>query len=98
LNAEEVASTVWPQLRQIARNNEFAVVARVDLLLGGCYRIGPEELKREMEEKFHGSCFDGAAVHVGILEAGQEYQAPGRGERGVSNGWELLITHIEGRK
>jgi len=98
VDADTIVRNIWPQLRKIAENNEYVTVSRVEMKIGGGYGVDAAAIQAGFDRIFEGSCFDGAAVSVSILPAGQEYQPPGRSDRAVASGWEFLITSIVGRK
>jgi len=98
VHEQSIAKELWPQLRQIAASNNFITVRRVDMMLGESYGAAAESLVQCFDVVFQGSCFDGAAVNITIIHAGQEYLPPGRGDRAVASGWEMLITALEGAK
>ena len=44
-----------------------------------------------------GSLLAGAVIQISLIQAGQTFAAPMLTDRTqTANGWELLITHIEG--
>ena len=98
VNEQSIADELWPQLRQIAASNNFITVRRVDMTLGESFGVATEALVQCFDVVFQGSCFDGAAVNITIIHAGQEYLPPGRGDTAVASGWEMLITKLKGAK
>ena len=93
-----LAKELFPQIKQIAANGGFLKVTRVDLTVGSLHGVSAELLEHSFEHAFAGTRFEGAAVNVTAVDPGDEFRAPGRSDQMRANGWELLITRIEGDK
>jgi len=93
-----LARDLWPQLRKIAERSGFVQVTRIDMIVGSLHGVAADFLAHSFEHAFAGSSFAGARVEITIADPGQEFRAPGRSDRMTANGWELLITRIEGQK
>ena len=70
----------------------------MELVVGMLHGVSAEFLEHSFEHAFEGSCFEGAAVQVQIVEPGQEFTPPGAAEPVAAHGWELLVTRLEGRE
>jgi len=92
------AKGLWPQLQRIAHRGGFRRVTRVDMTVGVLHGVSAEFLRHSFEHAFEGSNFEGATMDITIVEPGDGIIPPGRSEPTMANGWELLITRIEGEE
>lgn len=89
-----LAKELWPQLQRIAQQKGLTRVARLEMTVGLLHGVSADFLAHSFEHAFEGSSFDGAQVHITIVEPGQEYDAR-EGQPAIANGWEILVTLVE---
>ncbi|MFW6132257.1 MAG: hydrogenase/urease maturation nickel metallochaperone HypA [Planctomycetota bacterium] len=96
-----LAKELWPQVRQVAENQGFRRVTRIEMTVGALHGVSADFLAHSFEHAFEADDsgrFADAAVDVATVEPGQTLTAPGADEPQTANGWELMITRIEGDK
>jgi hypothetical protein len=93
-----LARELWHQLQGIAGARGLAKVTRADMTIGELHGFPAGELEDDFERSFAGTLFAGAAVNVTVVSIGQSYTPPGEQQSVEANGWELLITLIEGHE
>ena len=96
MQEHRLAEELWPQLQRIAEAHGYRRVARVDMIVGMLQGVTAESLARSFQHAFMGSGFAGAAMNITVVGPGDEITPPGWSETTAANGWELLITCIEG--
>ena len=91
-----LAKEIWPQIQQIADDNGFSKVTRVDLTVGSLHGVAAEMMAHSLEDHaFCGTIFDGAHVNVTTVDPTATLELP-KQEPTVATGWELMITGMEG--
>ena len=90
-----LAKELWPQLQQIARQKGLTRVRRLEMIVGLLHGVSADFLAHSFEHAFEGSSFEGARVEITIVEPGQEFVVRD-GQAATANGWEILVTVIEG--
>lgn len=98
VNEEQLAAEMFPELEAVAVMRDLAWVTRVEIIVGSMHGVSAKELAEEFERVFADTNFDDAVVEIVIVQPQQEIKAPGRDDMMIANGWELLITKMEGRK
>jgi Zn finger protein HypA/HybF involved in hydrogenase expression len=98
MNEEQLAAEMFPQLEAVAVMRDLAWVTRVEIVVGSMHGVSAKELAEEFEHVFADTSFDDAVVEIVIVQPHEEIKAPGRDNMMIANGWELLITKMEGRK
>lgn len=93
-----LARELWPQLQGIAEMRGLQRVDRVEMIVGLLHGVTADVLVHSLEHTFAGSSFQGAAVVVTVVEAGQEYVPPNSDRRVAASGWEVLVLKMEGRE
>ncbi len=93
-----LAKELWPQLKAIAERGGFVKITRVDMMVGALHAVSADFLAHSFEHAFEGTNFQDAAMNIVVVDPGEEYSAPGRSDTAKANGWELLISRIEGDK
>jgi len=91
-----LAKDFWPQLKGIAEINALSKVTRLEMIVGMLHGVSGEVLSHSFEHVFEGTIFEGAAVQITVVDPGQEFTPPGADESMTANGWELLVTRMEG--
>lgn len=91
-----LAKELWPQLQGIAETNGLKKVTAIEMLVGVLHGVSADFLAHSFEHAFEGTSFDGAAVKITIIDPGSTYASPGTAEKVIANGWELLVSRIEG--
>ena len=91
-----LAKELWPQLQQLAEDKSFAKVTRIDMTVGMLHGVSAEFLAHSFEHAFEDTNFEGAQVNVTIVDPGDELPSQDEGETTNANGWELMVTAIEG--
>ena len=97
VNEQRLAAEMFPELEAVAVMRDLAWVTRVAIVVGSMYGVSAEGLAEEFERVFVDTSFDDAAVEIVIVQPQEEIKAPGRDDMMIANGWELLITKMEGR-
>ncbi len=90
-----LAKELWPQLQQIAQQKGLTRVQKLEMTVGLLHGVSADFLAHSFEHAFEGSLFEGAQVNITIVEPGQEFLVR-EGESTTANGWEILVTSIEG--
>ena len=93
-----LAKELWPQLRRIADSDGFVKVTRVEMIVGMLHGVSADFLAHSFEHAFESTNFQGARMGITIVDPGQQYTPPGAEKPVTADGWELLITRIEGEK
>ena len=94
-----LAKELWPQLRQIAQSNGFVRVTVIDMVIGSLHGVAAEFLRHSfIDHAFTDTVFEGAEMNISITDPGDTFKAPGQSELITANGWELMITRIEGNR
>ena len=94
-----LAKELWPQLQQIAEQNEFTKVTRVEMIVGSLHGVSADFLAHSfVDHAFCGTKFEGAEMNVTVVDPEQEFVPPGQSDPIQAGGWELLISCMEGEK
>ena len=96
MDAQELAQQLMPQLEMFADIHELRRVTSVRLTVGSLHGATEGALVESFRVAFKGTKFFGAEVLVRIVAPGDEYVSPGTDENAAANGWELLVTKVEG--
>jgi len=96
MHEHSLAKEIWPQLRQIAENKGLVCVTRVEMTVGMLHGVSADFLAHSLGHAFEGTGFAGAVVNVTVVDPGRQYDLPGADEPQTANGWELLISKMEG--
>ena len=96
MHEHSLARELWPQLKQIAEAKGLARVTRVEMVVGMLHGVSGEFLEHSFQHAFQGTSFEGAEMAITVVEPGQTMSVGG--ENTTANGWELLITRIEGEQ
>ena len=101
MDAVSLASQFVEQLRQIVEATPFPHIRRVEMTLGALYGIAAKDLEMCFDDVFDSEPADsrlaGAVIEITVVQAGQTFAAPLLDDATqTANGWELLITNIEG--
>jgi len=91
-----LARDLWPQLQRIAQDNGLVKVRRLEMIVGMLHGVSGDFLAHSFQHAFEGSDFEGAQVQITIVDPGQEFTVANSDRPVVANGWEILITKIEG--
>ncbi|HOD81302.1 MAG: hydrogenase nickel incorporation protein [Planctomycetes bacterium ADurb.Bin126] len=90
-----LAKELWPQLQHIAQQKGMTRVRRLEMTVGLLHGVSADFLAHSFEHAFEGSLFEGAEVKITIVEPGEEFFL--RDDQSTTaNGWEILVTAIEG--
>ena len=98
MNEQRLAAEMLPELEVIAGMRGLTWVTRVTLIVGSMHGVSATSLAEEFERVFADTNFDDARVEIVIVQPQEEIKAPGRADTMTTNGWELLISKMEGRK
>ena len=98
MNRQSLAVEIWSQVQQIASARGLVRVTRIDLTVGRSLGLPADALAVSFVESFRGSGMQGADLHILIVDAGQPFLPPDCDEQAVANGFELLVTRIEGQE
>jgi hypothetical protein len=94
-----LAKELWPQMQQIAADGGFVKVTGVDMVVGSLHMVQGDFLVHSfVDHAFGGTIFEGAEVNVRTVDPGERFTPAGSGEPRTADGWELMITRIEGDK
>jgi Zn finger protein HypA/HybF involved in hydrogenase expression len=93
-----LAKELWPQLQGIAEMKGLRRVDRVEMIVGLLHGASAEFLAHSFEHAFAGSTFQGARVHITIVEPGEEFTPPNSDQPTLASGWELLVVKMEGQE
>ena len=93
-----LAKELFPQLQNIAKNEGFERVTRIDMIVGTLHGVSPDFLAHSFEHAFEGTNFEGAVVHIQTVDPQEEFTPPNSDQPTVAHGWELLINRIEGEQ
>ncbi|MBS3735255.1 MAG: hydrogenase maturation nickel metallochaperone HypA [Phycisphaerae bacterium] len=96
-----LARELWPQVRQIAENQGFSRVNRIEMTVGTLHGVSADFLAHSFEHAFEEDDtgrFDETTVAVTTVDPGEPVTNPGADAPQAANGWELMITRIEGDK
>ena len=91
-----LARELWPQLQQLAADRQLAKVTRVDMTVGMLHGVSAEFLAHSFVHAFEDTNFEGAKVNITVVDPGDELAAGEDAEASTANGWELMVTRIEG--
>ena len=91
-----LAKELWPQMKRIAESDGFKKVTRVEMIVGALHGVSSDFLAHSFEHAFQGTGFEGARVEITIVDPLQEHSCAGADSPTTANGWELVITTIEG--
>ena len=94
---EDLAKNFWPQLKDIASAKGYRRVFRVEMIVGSLYGSA-DSLTQQFRGLFPGSAFAGAQMQITIVQPGQTYKQPEHDEELTANGWDILITRLEGEE
>jgi Zn finger protein HypA/HybF involved in hydrogenase expression len=98
VNERRLAEEMFPELEAVAVMRGLTWVTRVEMIVGLMHGVSAEGLAEEFERVFEDTNFDDAIIEIVIVQPQEEIKAPGRDDMMIANGWELLITKMEGRK
>jgi Zn finger protein HypA/HybF involved in hydrogenase expression len=98
MNEQQLAADLFAQLKAVAVMRDLTWVTRVEMIVGSMHGVLAKGLAEEFERVFKDTNFEDARVEIVIVRPQEEIQAPGRDEIMTTNGWELLIAKMEGRK
>jgi len=93
-----LAKELLPQIERIAASRGFVKVTRVEMIVGSLHGVKADFLAHSFEHAFESGPFEGAEVAIRLVEPGESFTPSGADEPMTANGWELLITGIEGEK
>ena len=92
-----LAKELWPQLQQIAEHSGFVKVTAIDMVIGSLHGVKAEFLTHSfVDHVFVDTAFAGAELSISIVDPGDTFKAPGQEELITANGFDLMITRIEG--
>ena len=98
MNEQQLAADLFAQLKAVAEMRDLTWITRVEMIVGSMHGVSAKGLADEFERVFEGTNFEDARVELVIVQPQEEIQAPGRDDTMTTNGWELLIAKMEGRK
>ena len=98
MRQNDLARGMFAQLQSIAGINGLTWITHVELVVGTKHGVSAEGLADDFEGAFEGTNFEGAEVEIRIVGPMEEIKSPGRDEMMTTNGWELLITKLDGRR
>ncbi len=98
MNEQRLAAEMFPELEAVATMRGLTWVTRVEIVVGSMHGVSAKGLAEEFERVFWDTSFDDAVVEIVIVQPQEEIKAPGRDDTMTTNGWELLVTKMEGRK
>ena len=93
-----LAKELFPQLQNIAKNEGFQRVTRIDMTIGTLHGVSADFLAHSFEHAFEGTNFEGAVVNISTVDPEDEFTPPNSDQPTVAHGWELLISRIEGEE
>jgi len=93
-----LAKELWPQVKKIADDGGFLKVTRVEMTVGMLHGVSADFLAHSFDHAYEGTYFEGATTDIRIVEPGERFTPPGETAERTADGWELLITKIEGEK
>ena len=94
-----LAKELWPEMQRIAQDSGFKQVSRVDMTVGSLHGVAPDFLKHSfVDHAFEGTIFAGAELNIVVVDPADELPAGPSGDKSAADGWELMITRIEGEK
>jgi len=96
MHEHSLAKEIWPQLQQIAASKGLVRVTCVEMTVGMLHGVSADFLEHSLGHAFEGTGFEGAVVNITVVDPGQEYDLPGTDDPQTANGWELLISKMEG--
>jgi len=94
-----LARDIWPNMQEIAKENGFKKVTRVDMVFGSLHAVENDLMIHSFADHiFPGTCFASAEVNIQVVDPGDELDIPGQTKGSAATGWELLISRMEGDK
>ena len=93
-----LAKELWPQMKALAEERGFKTVSRVEMVVGSLHGVTSDFLAHSFEHAFEGTNFEGAPVEITLVDPAESFTPAGAEKPMVANGWELMITAIEGEK
>jgi len=83
-------------MQKIASGQGLTKVTGVELVVGMLHGVSADFFAHSLEHAFRGSIFQGSEIVVRVVEPGECFNIYGSSEPQLANGWELMITKIQG--